>query len=197
MWSSEHTRWRVCPERETTHLPSVASILKWQLHRHVISQVTSGGNKYSGWSTWSAGCPGYSCSKDGIDADSTHSQTVKEQTVKVCSSALSLWLLPDPPHSWHVSTMWDWRGSDWIVTRTMILLTPHTCCLVINDYLFGQAVVYHHRCSIGLNVGSCVSSLSLWLILLTLLHIQWVQAVHLGACSPGTSWQAASAPIKS
>lgn len=35
--------------------------------------------------------------KDGISADSTHSQTVKEQTVKVCSSAPSLWLSQDPP----------------------------------------------------------------------------------------------------
>lgn len=35
--------------------------------------------------------------KDGIGADSTRSQKVKEQTVKVCSSVLSLWLLQDPP----------------------------------------------------------------------------------------------------
>lgn len=110
--------------------------------------------------------------------------------------------------------MWDWRGSDLIGTCKIILLTPHTWgCLVINDYLFGQIVVCehaedrvlppHHCCreqiglNTGLTIGWCVSSLSLWLTLLTPLHIR-VQAVHLGVCSPGTSRQAASAsPIKS
>lgn len=80
-----------------------------------------------------------------------------------------------------------------------------TCSLtddVVYERAEDQVLPPHHRCrgqiglSIGLNIGSCVSGLSLWLILLTLLHLR-VQAVHLGVCSPGTSWQAASAPIKS